>query len=124
MLQPASVLIVDTSSDSRAVLRTALERRGLHTFEANGAEHGLALARMHQPDLIVLDMEDVESAATATDFRRAVSCQNVPLVLLGTARMRTAGLGSGEFVAKPYHYAPLIHKIEQLLQAVSTASEH
>jgi hypothetical protein len=37
------------------------------------------------------------------------------MVLLGSAR-RAGTSPSGEFVAKPYHYAPLILKIEQLLR--------
>ena len=117
MVQRASVLIVDTCLEAREVLRTALERRGMQTLEASGAQVGLDLARQHHPDLIVLDVETTttQGGRTAEQFQQALGSDHAPLVILGTAR-RTGKLQSGEFVAKPYHYAPLIHKIEQLLE--------
>jgi hypothetical protein len=38
-----------------------------------------------------------------------------PLLLLGNARRTRQVFPAGQFVAKPYHYGPLIRKIEQLL---------
>ena len=52
-----SVLIVDSSDETRVVLQTALERRGVRTMAASRAEQGLAMAQRHHPDLIVLDLE-------------------------------------------------------------------
>ena len=118
MVHKASVLIVDTCIEAREVLRTALQRRGLQTLEASGAEHGLDLARQHQPDLIVLDLETaaVRGDGTAEQFQQSLRSDDTPLVVLGSAR-RSGKLPRGEFVAKPYHYGPLIHKIEQLLES-------
>jgi hypothetical protein len=123
-----SVLIVDRSQETREVLREALGRRGLRTLQAGRAEKGLELARQHRPDLIVLDL-DLDAAA-AEQFS-AIPCdancdaggtpapQSPPyepqLVLLGSLRRLGHRLPGGEFVAKPYHYGPLIRKIEELL---------
>ena len=52
-----SVLIVDRSEETREVLQTVLERRGVRTLAAGRTETGLDLARQHHPDLIVLDLE-------------------------------------------------------------------
>ena len=52
-----SVLIIDASEETREVLQTALERRGLRILAADRARRGLELARRHHPDLIVLDLE-------------------------------------------------------------------
>ncbi len=52
-----SVLIVDRSKDSREVLRTVLEKRGVRTWEAAEARRGVELARQHHPQVIVLDLE-------------------------------------------------------------------
>ena len=52
-----SVLIVDASDETRVVLQTALEHRGVRTMAASQAKQGLALAQEHHPDLIVLDLE-------------------------------------------------------------------
>lgn len=113
-----SVLIVDESTEAREVLKTALLRRGLQIFEASRTEQGVALARQHHPDVIVVDLEAQASDAqhVSDDFAAASPLNPASLVLLGTAR-RIAGATSpgGEFISKPYHYAPLIRKIESLL---------
>jgi CheY-like chemotaxis protein len=117
-------LIVDPSEETREVLRVALERRGLRTYAASRAEQGLALAREHKPSCIVLDVEierDVTGASpeiVAEGFAEHAPTHATSLVLLGSARLRASDrspLSAGQFVSKPYHYAPLIRKIEGLL---------
>lgn len=115
MVPGLSVLIVDACKESREVLRTALHHRGLQTLEAARAEDGLALAHAKHPDLIVLDVEDAELDQTAGEFSNVADHEGASLLILGTLRYSSAQ-PSGEFVAKPYHYKPLIHKIEELLR--------
>jgi len=134
-----SVLIVDRSAETREVLQTALERRGVKTLAAGGSTSGLKLAREHQPDLIVLDLEienpaadqfsapsfgtnppvDADASPAINGIINTPSLQNTSyqprLVLLGNLRRWRERLPNGEFVAKPYHYGPLIRKIEELL---------
>jgi len=115
--QPQSVLIVDRSEETREVLATVLGRRGLRTLSAAGAPQGLRLAREHHPDLIVLDLElaEAEGEGLSAEFAAQSRADRTPLVLLGTARRSVPPLSEGEFVTKPYHYAPLIRRIEELL---------
>jgi CheY-like chemotaxis protein len=114
-----SVLIVNQSSEAREVLRTVLEQRGLRIFEASAADEGLAIVQSQRPDLVVVDVE-IDSASPAEisdEFASRTRPRQTPLVLLGTARRATGRLPC-EFVAKPYHYAPLVRRIEQLLDGV------
>jgi DNA-binding NtrC family response regulator len=120
-----SVLIVDSSEETREVLRVALERRGLTTFSASRADQGLALVREHKPDCIVLDVEiERESSGLSPEvvaggFAEESGPNASSFVLLGSAQLaharRRSRLPAGQFVSKPYHYAPLIRKIEALL---------
>ncbi len=123
MIEDASVLIVDRSTESRGVLRTALERLGVRVFEAADGEDGLALARKHRPDLVLLDLDAARPSPTsaAADFAAYADDSNATLLILGPARLRSSAL-RGEFVAKPYHYEPLVRRIEQLLRAVRQAA--
>ena len=134
-----SVLIVDRSEETREVLQTVLERRGVRTLAAGRTDVGLELARRHQPDLIVLDLEldDVAecteglvgqtflSATLPAPGPTGMSAPRMPapqpqyqpcLVFLGNLRGWRNRLPEGEFVSKPYHYGPLIRKIEELLE--------
>ncbi len=113
-----SVLIVDASDETRVVLQTALERRGVRTMAASQAKQGLALAQRHHPDLIVLDLEIDPSGPeeVAAPFAEQSRTDHACLVLLGSVRRRQP-LARGEYVAKPYHYAPLIRRIEEILSA-------
>ncbi len=52
-----SVLIVDRSEETREVLQTALNRRGVQTYTAKHASEGVVLGRRHHPNLIILDLE-------------------------------------------------------------------
>lgn len=112
-----SVLIVDHSEDTREVLQTALRRRGLRILAASRAGTGLELARRHRPDLIVLDLELDDSGPDHLSARFAEQSRtdHTRLVMLGSLRRGRTGLPDGEFVPKPYHYGPLIRRIEELL---------
>jgi CheY-like chemotaxis protein len=110
-----SVLIVDESAESREVLRTVLEQRGVRILEAGEAQLGLDLARQHQPNLIVLDLELDASPPELPQELAAHATHATPLVLLGSARRKQRHPQVGESLAKPYHYAPLVRRIEQLL---------
>jgi CheY-like chemotaxis protein len=109
-----SVLIVDPSADEREVLRTVLARRGLRIFEAAEVDEGLALAREHRPDVIVLD-SDVQTAAAdlpAAFEGQDGACERSVIVLGAAARPHR--LPADQVIARPYHFAPLVRKIEEL----------
>ncbi len=114
-----SVLIVDRSQETREVLQTVLERRGVRTLAAGRAETGLELARRHHPDLVVLDLEmddaPAERFSTCGSDGAPDSEYQPRFVLLGSLRRQGNGLPGGEFLAKPYQYGLLIRKIEELL---------
>jgi CheY-like chemotaxis protein len=113
-----SVLIVDGSEETREVLQTALERRGIGTWTTPHPNEGVELARQHHPDLIVFDLEltsptDHEFSERLLDY----SADPVPIIILGTLRRRCPPLPRGQFVSKPYHFGPLICRIEELLES-------
>jgi DNA-binding response OmpR family regulator len=109
------VLIVDDSEETREVLQTALERRGHRIYSTDRAERGIELARAHHPDLIVLDLDlaDSDSESLSAPFAEQSNRDGAGLVLLGSVRRLSAAGGEG--FAKPYHYGPLVRKIEELL---------
>jgi DNA-binding NtrC family response regulator len=110
-----SVLIVDPSADNREVLRTVLAGRGLRILEASAAEQGLELARAHHPDVIVLDLDaqQLEAEGVREQFAAETGHGEHHLIVLGKVR-RSPFFTGGHVISKPYHFAPLVHTIEQL----------
>ena len=111
------VLIVDRSEENREVLETALSRRGFSVLTAHRLPEGVRLARQCAPDLIVLDVDsthDDPAGASAELFGHGDGARP-PVVMLGTIRRGATPAVDREFVAKPYHYGPLIRRIEELL---------
>jgi two-component system KDP operon response regulator KdpE len=121
LLSKQSVLIIDRSEENRTVLRAALERRGVEILEADRGDVGLQMAAEYQPDLIVLDLEADEESGNGPDgvlrspWDEPGPAAQTPLVILGSVR-RDGGGPVAEYVNKPYHYGPLIRRIEMLLQ--------
>ena len=123
MFSEPSVLIVDRSTETREVLKTALERRGWRILAVSRAERGLEMAKQHHPDLIVLDPEadGSDPEDVCAPFTEESQASHTPLVVLRSGRGGSRGLAHGEFISKPYHYGPLIRRIEELLGATGRA---
>jgi CheY-like chemotaxis protein len=136
---PCSVLIVDRSEETREVLQTVLERRGVKTMAVGKMGAGMEIARRHHPDLVVLDLEceDVpserfsecfsaqEEPSFAENSAKDAAGRNPPpqMILLGSLRGISHQLPPGEIVRKPYHYGLLIRKIEELLERKGNVPE-
>src|SRR5678815_4652730 len=112
---PSSVLVVDPSAENREVLRTVLHQRGLRIFEADEAVSGLALAQEHHPDVIVLDLDAEEVAGGSLDsqWQQEIDRDSSSLIILGKLR-KDSSLPASRVLSKPYHFAPLVHTIEEL----------
>ena len=52
-----TILIVEDNERNMKLLRDVLGHRGYHTLEAVTGEDGVALAREHKPDLILMDIQ-------------------------------------------------------------------
>ncbi len=118
-----TVLIVDGCEETCVVLQTVLQRREVRTLAARNVAVGRELALRHRPDVIVLDL-DLDDVPDGDHLGRvflpgdARATADLPrMILLGKLRRRHDVPPEGEVVAKPYHYAPLVRKIEGLLAA-------
>lgn len=114
-----SVLIVDASQESREVLRLLLEHRGATTIETDRPEEAVHLAARYHPSLIILDAESDKSptGGPTNDLRDVATRNDTPIVILGKVPQLGGPIPADQIVAKPYHYGPLIRKINGLLAA-------
>lgn len=112
-----SRVVVVSSADCREVLQAALGNRGLETYATSSARSGLRLIRQHEPDVVVFDGEatDADDRAVQSELEAQLAERGTPLILLG--RVRGGKLLPRHVLAKPYHFAPLVHTIEALAAA-------
>lgn len=118
------VLIVDKSAENREVLRTILQRDGVKTIEAESGGSGLHLAQRWHPKVMVLDADtiDLDDPNVCDGFDDEARQENASVVLLGRIHETQKLVLASEVLPKPYHYAPLIRKIEELLQQADPQS--
>lgn len=117
----SSVLIVDASDETREVLKTALEHHGYHARATARADIGLKAAREDCPSIIILSLEaaDPDDSAISSGFSDHARTQKASLVVIGAAKRAAKAFPDAEFVPEPYHFGPLIRRIEELLRARS-----
>jgi CheY-like chemotaxis protein len=105
----AKVLVAEDHEDTRQLLRTLLERRGLTVVEAGDGLAALDAAERERPDLILMDggLPLLDGVAATRRLRRTPALAAVPIVFLsGHAgpQHRSAALEAGcdEYVVKPF----------------------
>lgn len=112
------ILIVEDHADIRRLIRMTLEFEAYEIFEAVNGEQGICIAKVVQPDLVLLDVM-MPGSLNGLEVCRLLKAQpNPPRILLLTARGRSedfeAGLhaGSDAYLVKPFSPLQLIETIE------------
>lgn len=104
--QPPHLLVVDDDRAFNRVLARALGERGFTVFSAHTPEQALDLARRHEPEFVVLDL-NLAGASGLRLIRPLLEAnpQARILVLTGYASIATAvdavKLGATQYLAKP-----------------------
>ena len=87
----APVLVVEDDADTRARLRTALERAGWTVAEAENGRVALERIAEHRPELVLLDlmMPEMDGAAFLQELHRKAEWRSIPVVVLTAKDMTT-----------------------------------
>jgi len=120
-----TVLVIDDEDDIRLITEMGLRASGLDVIVAAGGSEGLALARAHVPDLIVLDvmMPEMDGYATLDALRADPATSRIPVMML-TGKSITSddealrGRGVVDFVAKPFIPRKLVERVRAALGAI------
>jgi two-component system response regulator PilR (NtrC family) len=115
------VLVIDDEEVMRDVLQTLLQRAGYAVQTANGGAEGLALARRHPFDAVIVDvmMPDIDGLQVLEALRQEDDALPV-LVITAYASMDTAvramQRGAFDYITKPF-------KHEEVLTVLGNAIE-
>lgn len=122
------VLIIDDEPVIAWLLASALRDRGHGVEVATNGMDGLARARRHRPDAMVLDvmMPEMDGFSVLEALRSDPQTAEVPVLLMSAAfepsyRQR-ADLYGGVFVEKPFDWARVIRTVESLLSSGDPAA--
>src|SRR5918911_65400 len=109
---PPLVLVAEDHEDTRFLLRTLLEHRGLSVAEAADGEEALRLAECLRPGLVLMDgsLPRLDGFAVTRLMRESASLSDIPVVFLsGHAEPRFQLLareaGCADYLVKPIDLA-------------------
>lgn len=112
-----TVLVVDDFEELRSTLRIWLEERGYRVVEAGDGEEAIEIARLEQPDLILMDIGMPERSGLSATYkiRRDPELSGIPIVAVTgyAAELHEDALKAGcvECLAKPVD----LDKLDRLL---------
>ncbi|HKR01765.1 MAG TPA: response regulator [Pyrinomonadaceae bacterium] len=117
------VMVVEDHADTRFMLRTILERRGLSVVEAEDGEEAIRLAERDCPRLILMDMglPRMDGLATTRRIRAHAALNQVPIIFLSghtsaTHQMDARDAGCDEFLVKPIDIDQLYSALKRHLE--------
>jgi two-component system cell cycle response regulator DivK len=120
------ILLVEDSEDNRFMMKRLLEMSGYEVVEASNGEQAVNMARLIQPDLILMDLSlpKVDGLAATRRIRQFPALKNVPVVVVSahdTADFHAEALASGcnEYVTKPIDFGQLEVLLKRLVPSSS-----
>jgi two-component system cell cycle response regulator DivK len=123
----SKILLVEDNEMSRDMLSRRLERRGYQVIIAVDGQAGVALARSHAPDLILMDMSlpMLDGWEATRQLKAAVETRAIPIIALTAHAMsgdREQALEAGcdDYDSKPVEFVRLLGKIQVLLDKEAT----
>lgn len=122
------ILLIEDEEDVLQLVRYNLTKSGFRVVSAGDGLTGLAMAREHAPDAIVLDLmiPEMDGSAVCRELRSHENTAGIPIIML-TAKAqekdRVAGLelGADDYVTKPFSPRELVLRLQAVLRR-STAN--
>ena len=119
------VLVIDDEAPIRLLCRVNLEAEGMVVIEAADGPTGLEQARVHTPDVVLLDvmMPGLDGWRVAEQLLEDERTHEIPIIFL-TARAefrdRARGLDIGgiDYVTKPFNPLELAPLVRELLARI------
>lgn len=117
------VLVVDDEPDAVELISFNLKGAGFDVVSAADGAQALKTARLHHPDLILLDvmLPEVDGLEVCKLLRRDPATSGIPIIML-TARAaevdRIVGLelGADDYVTKPFSPRELVLRVKKVIK--------
>lgn len=122
------VLIVEDNPRNLKLVHDLLEHFGYRTLEASTAEDGLALARAHRPDLVLMDVQlpGMDGVQALARLRADPATSGIPVVAVTAFAMkedraRFVAAGFDGYVEKPISVREFPGQVAEMLNQSARA---
>ena len=116
------ILMVEDTEDNRQIMRDLMSITGYELIEARDGAEGVAMAGLHKPDLILMDIQlPVMDGYEATRRIKAdPALMHIPIIAVTSYALsgdeaKTLAAGCEGYVAKPFSPRLLLAKIREFL---------
>ena len=114
------ILIVDDDVNICELLRLYLEKDGFETVVANDGQQAVNFAKLHNPDLILLDimLPVLDGWQVCREIRKQSDTPIIMLTAKGETFDKILGLelGADDYVTKPFETKEVIARIKAVLR--------
>ena len=123
---PNTVLVVEDEPNLLTALKYTLEQEGYDTLTATNGDSGLNIARVREPDLVILDV--MLPRLDGFEVCRILRSESTVPILMLTARGEEADrvvgleLGADDYVTKPFSMRELLARVRNMLRRSSSPS--
>src|SRR6266705_3684062 len=122
------ILVVDDEPPIQRILRRNLTISGYDVLIAENGEQAVELARIHQPDLILLDLwlpGEMDGIDVCKQIRQ---WSQVPIIVLSARtdekqKVQALDLGADDYLTKPFNNDELLARVRACLRRAANASE-
>jgi two-component system cell cycle response regulator DivK len=118
------ILVVEDHEDNRRILRDLLTSVGFQLIEAETGPDGVQMAKLHQPDLILMDLQlpGIDGYEAARQIKAEPHLSSVPIIAVTSFALsgdeeRAFAAGCSAYISKPYSPRQLLARIREHLPA-------
>jgi len=116
------ILVVEDTEDNRQIMRDLLSSAGYDMVEAQDGAQGVAMAKSHHPDLILMDIQLplVDGYEATRRIKADPELSHIPVIAVTSYALsgdeaKTRAAGCDGYVAKPFSPRQLLQKVREYL---------
>ena len=117
-----TILYVEDNLDNRNLVKRVLEAAGYQFIGTDNAADGIALAQLHHPDLILVDINlpEVDGLTMTQELKADAQFEKTPIIAITANvmrgdRERTLAAGCDDYIQKPIDVDQLPRHIARFL---------
>jgi len=116
------ILVIDDSRTAQKILKVIFFQAGYEVIQAFDGESGIALAQLHKPALILMDviMPGISGFQATRTIRKDPDIANIPIIIVSGDKHAgdqfwLSNIGADQYLTKPFTRNQLFSAVDKLL---------